>query len=39
MQKDLIANALPTDAVGKIKIEYEKDKSDKRSQLLAKVLD
>ncbi|MFZ3130671.1 MAG: hypothetical protein WA125_06095 [Desulfosporosinus sp.] len=37
MQAELIANNLPTDIVGVHKIEYEKAKSDKRSQLLAKV--
>ena len=37
MQAELIANNPPTDIVGVIKNEYEKAKSDKRSQLLAKV--
>ncbi len=37
MQAELIANNLPTDIVGVYKIEYEKAKSDKRSQLLVKV--
>ncbi|WP_075366935.1 hypothetical protein [Desulfosporosinus metallidurans] len=37
MQAELIANNLPIDSVGVIKIEYEKAKSDKRSQLLAKA--
>ncbi|MDR3584976.1 MAG: hypothetical protein P4L59_06575 [Desulfosporosinus sp.] len=38
MQADLTANNLPTDLVGVNKSEYEKAKSDKRSQLLAKAL-
>ncbi|HWQ41598.1 MAG TPA: hypothetical protein VN456_06135, partial [Desulfosporosinus sp.] len=37
MQAELIANNLPTDLVGVYKNEYEKAKSYKRSQLLAKV--
>ena len=37
MQAELIANNLPTDIVGVNKINYEKAKSDKRSQLLAKA--
>jgi len=37
MQAELIANNLPTDLVGVNKSEYEKAKSSKRSQLLAKV--
>jgi len=37
MQAELIANNLPTDIVGVNKIQYEKAKSNKRSQLLAKV--
>ena len=37
MQAELIANNLPTDLVGVNKSEYEKAKSNKRSQLLAKV--
>lgn len=37
MQAELIANNLPTDIVGAIESEYEKAKSSKRSQLLAKV--
>lgn len=37
MQAELIANNLPTDIVGVNKSEYEKAKSDKRSQLLAKI--
>jgi hypothetical protein len=38
MQAELIANNLSTDIVGVNKSEYEKAKSNKRSQLLAKVL-
>lgn len=37
MQAELMANNLPTDSVSSYKREYEKAKSDKRSQLLAKV--
>ncbi|MDR3601590.1 MAG: hypothetical protein P4L49_14095 [Desulfosporosinus sp.] len=37
MQADLIANNLSTDSIGAIKGKYEKAKSSKRSQLLAKV--
>lgn len=37
MQAELIANNLPTDIVDVHKLEYEKAKSAKRSQLLAKV--
>ena len=37
MQAELIANNLPTDSVGVYMSEYEKAKSAKRSQLLAKV--
>jgi len=37
MQAELIANNLPTDIVGATKSAYEKAKSSKRSQLLAKV--
>lgn len=37
MKAELIANNLSTDIVGVIKTEYEKAKSAKRSQLLAKV--
>jgi len=37
MQAELIANDLSTDIVGAHKSEYEKAKSDKRSQLLTKV--
>ncbi len=38
MKTELIANNLATDIVGVIMFEYEKAKSNKRSQLLAKVL-
>ena len=38
MQADLTANNLPTDLVGVYKSDYEKAKSDKRTQLLAKAL-
>lgn len=37
MQAELMANNLPTDSVGSYKLEYENAKSNKRSQLLAKV--
>lgn len=37
MTAELIANNLPTDITGVIKLEYEKAKSAKRSQLLAKM--
>lgn len=37
MQAELTANNFPTDIVATYKLEYEKAKSDKRSQLLAKV--
>lgn len=37
MQTELIANNLPTDIVSVIKNNYEKAKSNKRSQLLAKA--
>ncbi|WP_040413555.1 hypothetical protein [Desulfosporosinus sp. OT] len=37
MQADLIANNLPTDIVNVTESEYKKAKSNKRSQLLAKV--
>jgi len=37
MQAELIANNLPTDSVGIYKSNYEKAKSAKRSQLLAKM--
>ena len=37
MQAELIANNLPTDIVGVNKINYEKAKSVKRSQLLDKA--
>jgi|SRR5680860_265129 len=37
MKAELIANNLPTDIVGVIKGDYEKAKSTKKSQLLAKV--
>ncbi len=37
MQAELIANNLPTDSLSVTKAEYEKAKSDKRSQLLAKI--
>jgi hypothetical protein len=38
MRAELIANNFSTDIIGVIKAEYEKAKSAKRSQLLAKVL-
>lgn len=38
MRAELIANNLATDIVGASKMEYEKAKSSRRSQLLAKVL-
>jgi hypothetical protein len=37
MQADLAANNLPTDIIGVKRNEYERAKSDKRSQLLAKA--
>jgi len=37
MQAELIANNLPTDIIDVTKSQYEKAKSDKRSQLLTKI--
>jgi hypothetical protein len=37
MQAELIANNLPIDIVGGHKLEFDKAKSEKRSQLLAKA--